>query len=556
MAGLRELALGQADMSGEGLVRFYSEVQRLLLECSHTDRSNSPERQAIKQELIDLMGEFAWIPTVCCVAYVAFVHLGPYLISKPWPVQPVLSVWNLALAVFSAAGSYHCLGALLTNMHAHGWRYTVCTVPKKIDLMGTDLDVWAFYFVLSKVAEFFDTILKILLKKKFIFLHWYHHLATAWLCWVSIAHDFAPGMWIAALNYTVHAPMYTYYFLSSVLNKYWFYRICRPIAPLITTIQISQMAVFTVVNVSAVYYLFFDEVKYAEACSVKLMNLHINAMVVISYLVLFVALFLAKYIRPRPKKPQQQSVRHVVLLKLADEATAAQKETIINGLRSLPAIIPEIRSYKVGEQIAAIDDGRNTTLGVVADFANEADYKVYAAHPAHQAVIAGAIKPALAPGGRSALQFVCDSVDSSDTSAVEPTAGVRHVVLLKLQDTKQKQVILNGLRSLPAIIPEIRSYKVGEQITAIDDGRNTTLGVVADFANEADYKVYAAHPAHQAVIAGAIKPALAPGGRSALQFACATLDNPGAQSSTPASSNGQPALRRSSRIRSRSKKAD
>ena len=36
MAGLRELALGQADMSGEGLVRFYSEVQRLLLACSHT----------------------------------------------------------------------------------------------------------------------------------------------------------------------------------------------------------------------------------------------------------------------------------------------------------------------------------------------------------------------------------------------------------------------------------------------------------------------------------------------------------------------------------------
>jgi hypothetical protein len=26
-----------------------------------------------------------------------------------------------------------------------------------------------------------------------------------------------------------HAPMYTYFFLSSVLNKYWFDRICRPV---------------------------------------------------------------------------------------------------------------------------------------------------------------------------------------------------------------------------------------------------------------------------------------------------------------------------------------
>lgn len=77
-------------------------------------------------------------------------------------------------------------------MAASGWRYTVCTEPKTIDLVGTDLDVWACFFVLSKIFEFFDTILKILLKKDFIFLHWYHHLATAWLCWLSLAYNFAP----------------------------------------------------------------------------------------------------------------------------------------------------------------------------------------------------------------------------------------------------------------------------------------------------------------------------------------------------------------------------
>jgi hypothetical protein len=79
----------------------------------------------------------------------------------------------------------------------------------------------------------------------------YHHLATAYFCWLSIAYDFAPGMWIAALNcewithpiplarardkppsaptVTVHSPMYTYYFLSAVLNKKWFYLICKPL---------------------------------------------------------------------------------------------------------------------------------------------------------------------------------------------------------------------------------------------------------------------------------------------------------------------------------------
>jgi hypothetical protein len=78
------------------------------------------------------------------------------------------------------------------QMVASGWRYTVCAEPKTINLVDTDLDVWACFFVLSKIFEFFDTILKILLKKDFIFLHWYHHLATAYLCWLSLAYNFAP----------------------------------------------------------------------------------------------------------------------------------------------------------------------------------------------------------------------------------------------------------------------------------------------------------------------------------------------------------------------------
>lgn len=77
-------------------------------------------------------------------------------------------------------------------MAESGWRYTVCTEPKTINLVNTDLDVWACFFVLSKIFEFFDTILKILLKKGFIFLHWYHHLATAYLCWLSLGYNFAP----------------------------------------------------------------------------------------------------------------------------------------------------------------------------------------------------------------------------------------------------------------------------------------------------------------------------------------------------------------------------
>lgn len=211
------------------------------------------------------------------------------------PLGPVLALWNLALAVFSTVGAYHCMSGLIYNAMRNSWRYTVCTLPETIELHNTDMDLWAWsalparhfrppsrspphvlpsllltcacyqhqtepdgpastgsFFVLSKIAEFFDTILKVLMKKNFIFLHWYHHLATAYFCWLSVAYNYAPGLWIAALNFSVHAPMYTYYFLSSTLNKKWFTMICKPVAPLVTTLQISQMVTFTIVNVFAV----------------------------------------------------------------------------------------------------------------------------------------------------------------------------------------------------------------------------------------------------------------------------------------------------------------
>jgi hypothetical protein len=96
-------------------------------------------------------------------------------------------------------------------------------------------------FVLSKIGEFVDIVLKIFLKKKFTFLHGYRHTMTAWLGWLSLAYDAAPGQWYTGLNYTVHAPMYTYFFLSSVLDKRQFDRYIRPVAPFITTIHITQM---------------------------------------------------------------------------------------------------------------------------------------------------------------------------------------------------------------------------------------------------------------------------------------------------------------------------
>ena len=92
--------------------------------------------------------------------------------------------------------------------------------------------------------------------------------------------------------------------------------------------------------------------------------------------------------------------RHVVMLRFTPESTAAQAAAVRDGLRELPARIPELRNYVVGTD-ARVNDG-NYDLVVVADFDDVAAYLVYRDHPDHQVVIRERITPILAE--RAAVQ--------------------------------------------------------------------------------------------------------------------------------------------------------
>jgi len=94
-------------------------------------------------------------------------------------------------------------------------------------------------------------------------------------------------------------------------------------------------------------------------------------------------------------------LRHVVLIKLTEDATDSDRQAILDGLGSLPGIIPEIRSYSFGFD-AGISAG-NVELAIVGDFDDEAAYSTYATHDDHVAVIEQYIKPFVAQ--RTAVQF-------------------------------------------------------------------------------------------------------------------------------------------------------
>ncbi|MGI9118928.1 MAG: Dabb family protein [Acidimicrobiales bacterium] len=93
--------------------------------------------------------------------------------------------------------------------------------------------------------------------------------------------------------------------------------------------------------------------------------------------------------------------RHVTLFRWVEGTTVAQVESLRRDLDSLPAVIPELRAYRVGADAGLVD--ANWDFAVVADFDDIDGWRSYIAHAAHQRVIERHIRGML--GERAAVQF-------------------------------------------------------------------------------------------------------------------------------------------------------
>ncbi len=95
-------------------------------------------------------------------------------------------------------------------------------------------------------------------------------------------------------------------------------------------------------------------------------------------------------------------IQHVVLLKWKAGTTPEQVARVTAGFERLPALIPQIRSYRFGPDLGLNPQG-NADYALVAEFANEADFSAYAIHPDHIGVMQEAIGDMLAAW--QAVQF-------------------------------------------------------------------------------------------------------------------------------------------------------
>ena len=95
-------------------------------------------------------------------------------------------------------------------------------------------------------------------------------------------------------------------------------------------------------------------------------------------------------------------IRHVVLLAWKDGTTTDQISAVETALAQMPEVMPFIHRYEMGRDLGI---SGSHDFAIVADFDNEADYRAYAEHPDHQAVLTNVLGPVVESKARVQYSF-------------------------------------------------------------------------------------------------------------------------------------------------------
>lgn len=245
--------------------------------------------------ILDWTTDNSWIPIAAVTIYGIAIFWGQHAMKKrePFNYRISMALWNLFLSMYSFISMARVIPHILHNLSVGEPRDLLCISPEKTYGHGST-GMWVTLFMLSKFVELFDTLFIVIHKKPLIFLHYYHHITVLLYSWYAYITRTPSSIIFMAVNCSVHAMMYGYYFLMTIKMKpKWM----NPV--FITLAQLVQMVVGVIVTIMSTYYL--ATASEENPCDLDRKSLLPCFAMYGTYFLLFLKFFVNRYYKARSR---------------------------------------------------------------------------------------------------------------------------------------------------------------------------------------------------------------------------------------------------------------